>query len=114
MFGWLKRPKSAPAPSPEWQERLEKVERKLLSLSDDWEEFHEKVQRAVWRAAKRKEPLGPPEEEAIPPEQPARHRLGSPRAPAAAVGHDPISEAIRARRGFRVMQDPAKLNGGDA
>jgi hypothetical protein len=111
MFGWLFRSKSV---RPDLEERVEKAERALQSLKTDWLEFEEKVQRAVWRAAKRKEPVGQIEEETVPPEQPARYRLGAPRAPATAVGHDPLSEAIRARRGLRVMRDPSKLNGEDA
>ena len=105
MFGWLFGPKAARPPTPEVEERLEKVERGLRALSDDWGEFHEKVQRAVWRAAKRKDPVGPVEDDPIPPEQPARYQLGgTPRA----VGSDPLSEAIRRRRGFRVTRDPAR------
>lgn len=112
MFGWFKRPKASTGPTPEWQERLEKAERKLLSLTDDWEEFHEKVQRAVWRAAKRKDPVEAPDLPEVAPEQPARFQLGSPRATVSSIGTDPLSAAIRARRGNRPMHDPAKLNGG--
>lgn len=97
MFGWLF-PKNRDLGKLE--ERLEKVERGLVALTDDWGEFHEKVQRAVWRAAKRKEPLpGDEELPVVPPEQPARNTL---RAPAAApLGNDPISARIRAGRGRR-------------
>jgi hypothetical protein len=108
VFGWFKRSKSDTAPL---EERVEKVERVLRGLSDDWEEFHEKVQRAVWRNAKRRDvDAGAAELPAIPPEQPARHQLRPQRVE---PNHDPISAAIRARRGVRIVRDPADLNGGE-
>jgi hypothetical protein len=68
------------------------------------------VQRAVWRNAKRRDvPVEPTDLPTVPPEQPARHQLGS--APRHVT--DPISAAIRARRGIRVARDPAQLNGGE-
>jgi hypothetical protein len=107
VFGWLKRSKSDTAPL---EERLEKVERALRGLSDDWEEFHEKVQRAVWRNAKRRDvDAGDAALPSVPPEQPARHQL-RPQREAQPV--DTISAAIRARRGVRIVRDPADLNGG--
>ena len=105
MFGWLFRSKSA---SSGLEERLEKVERRQQAMSDDWEEFHEKVQRAVWRNAKRRDPAEVPELPTVAPEQPARHQLGAPRG---AQPLDAISAAIRARRGVRVVRDPAQDNG---
>jgi hypothetical protein len=108
VFGWFKRSKSDTAPL---EERLEKVERGLRSLSDDWEEFHDKVQRAVWRNAKRREQTPEAQEvPTIPPEQPARHLL-RPQGDARPV--DPISEQIRKRRGLRISRDPAEMNGGE-
>jgi hypothetical protein len=107
VFKWLFRSKSNTAPL---EERLEKVERGLRSLSDDWEEFHEKVQRAVWRNAKRRDSNPEPQEvPAIPPEQPARHLL-RPQGDAPPI--DEISAAIRKRRGLRITRDPADMNGG--
>lgn len=93
MFGWLFRNRDTTSAL---EERLEKCERGLRSLSDDWEEFHDKVQRAVWRNAKRKD-LAPTDTETLPdvsPEQPARNNLRS-------VG-DPISARIRSLRGRRM------------
>jgi hypothetical protein len=95
MFGWFRKPKGDSAGT---LERLETLERRLRSLSDDWEEFHDKVQRAVWRNAKRKDPA--PEAEGlpdVPPEQPARNNLSAPGA-----GPDAISARIRALRGRRL------------
>jgi hypothetical protein len=109
MFRWLFRSKSG---SPPVEERLETVERRLRALSDDWEEFHEKVQRAVWRNAKRRDPVESPDLPSVSPEQPARHQLGSPRAPRQ-LHSDPISDAIRARRGMRLVHDPATLGNGE-
>jgi hypothetical protein len=105
VFKWLFRSKSD---SPALEERVEKLERGLRALSDDWEEFHDKVQRAVWRNAKRRDPVEPDPLPSVAPEQPARFQLGS--APRAS---DPISDSIRKRRGMRVVVDPSTLNGGE-